>query len=118
MRQLKRLQVELLHDAKAHGVQACEHPAATRTLLVGDVALRELDVEGARIEAERLGDAGDLAYRACGNGILCDARGWVRGKGRMRITGDLVGDGGVGDRAFDLIHRYLQTGVLQLMFGG
>ncbi len=62
----------------------------------------EPDVEGARIEAERLGDAVTLRIGLAETAFFA-MRAAGRGKGRMRITGDLVGDGGVGDRAFGLI---------------
>ena len=86
LRELEGLELELLHDAEAHGVEAREHPAATRALLVADVALGELHVEGGRGERHGLRVTGGLAHAHTRHGVARDGVASAIGEARMRAA--------------------------------
>ena len=95
LRELEGLEVVLLDDAVAHGVEACEHPATAGVLLVAPLALRDLDIESQRVGGDALGAARGGADAVGGDGVLCDG---VHALGREVLVrgGEVVsGDAGL-----------------------
>ena len=62
LRKLKGLQVEVLHDANAEGVERRKHPATTTSLLVGAFTLLDLDVKDHGVIGDGFGNASHSAH--------------------------------------------------------
>ena len=92
LRELEGLELIELDRAEAHGVQACEHPAAAGAFLVGALPLRDLDVKLQRVLRDALGDAGGLAQAHRAHGVLRDDVRPLRGKRLPRSREVLGGD--------------------------
>ena len=92
LRELEGLEVVAVDDAGAHGVEAREHPAAARALLVAALALADLDVKGAGVGGDGLRHAGDLADALRGDGVLGDDVGALLDELRAHCAEVLEGD--------------------------
>jgi hypothetical protein len=86
--ELEGLQVEFLDCADAHRVEAGEHPAAARALLVGAVALLDLDVEHSGVARHLFGHARGGADAVAGHRVLGHDVGAIGGEGgRVALDG-------------------------------
>jgi len=92
LRQLEFLHAVFLHDARAHRVQAREHPAPAGTLLVGTRTLLHLDVEGGGVERSCLGHFRHAAHALARHGVLRHDVRAIGAKRRIAALDILEGD--------------------------